>query len=313
MCQALAALRLGYLSQELRFRQESVWAGNPVKALAVDPCLSAIDASLHSLSDRLNDYQRVTVAGLLEQLATRHHAACGMVAEIAIDALQAAGPDAKQAFRLPPEIVATDEATKGWQQWQQQDWTALRNLLHAVVDSDSRLAAWFDIGDHQADILWQVATRQSDWRLTQRDFDSLYSGVDRLQFPERGEVELAFFSRVRDRQHLMVRLWATYDRLCWLLENRDLQEKPHWDGETIKYRGGARKGRRQSNEGVGVILDEFEEGGWPEWIDALAALRNADISQQTSRFNQTGPICLRFSGGRVYWSGPGFRRKRRAS
>lgn len=125
MCQALAALRLGYLSRELRLRQEDLWAAHPFKAQPdVGPCLSVIDGCLNSLSDRMNGCQRAVVADLLRRIDTRHDGACEFIVGVAFTAFQEAERQPGKCRPVLQEQVTEDDGTKLWQQWQHEDWTA---------------------------------------------------------------------------------------------------------------------------------------------------------------------------------------------
>lgn len=78
------------------------------------------------------------------------------------------------------------------------------------------------------------------------------------------------------------------------MENRDLQEKPKWDGETVSYRQQHKKLKRQQNGVVEHVLDEFEAKGWSEWVGIPAKIDpHADLEQAISYFNKDAPVHLR--------------------
>jgi hypothetical protein len=322
MDQALAALQLGYLSRELRVRLASVWSEHPFKPHPdPGPCLKAIDGCLNSLSDCMSDGQRARATKLLDQIATRHDGVCEFIVDIAFTALQEAERQPKKNRPVLQEKVAEDDGKAVWQQWQQQDWTALWNLLQAIVGTDRRFAAWFETGDHMADIRGKLARQYLTVPFKQQDWDYLYSGIDQLDFPENREVRQFFIvGRIRPGRTptalaFFAQLKRTYEILCSLLESRNLQERPNWDGETVRYRQRSRRWKRQKKatqkkEVVAPILDELQRQGWPESIDAPEAVMDADVSQQLARFSQTAPIKLRYVAGRIFWEPASFPRQR---
>jgi hypothetical protein len=322
MDQALAAIQLGYLSRELRFQVDRVWYEHPFKPHRdIAPTLSAVDGCLNALSNRMDSDQRTRATNLLTQIATRHDGVCEYMAAVAFKEIQKAERGRKTGHLRFREIIEEDGGQELWQRDQRQDWTALSNLLQAIVRPGSRLAAWFEIGDHLADIRGQLGT-QYITELDQKNLAYLSSGVEKLRFPEKEEVR-HFFTVVRIRPGqtpsalaFFKQIERTYQRLCWLIENRDLQAKPIWDGAALSYRGKFRpwkrqKGAKEKKEVVGPILDELQKQDWLEFIEAPEAIKDGDVTQALSRFSKTAPIRLWFGGSRIYWEPASFPRQRK--
>src|SRR5262249_18018056 len=122
---------------------------------------------------------------------------------------------------------------------QQDLWSDLRALLAAIITGESRLAAWFDIGDHLADIACRLYEGQLSLPLSPRHWDHIYSGVERLSRRERRVIGPFFPAGYNSLLHLACQLIGTYQGLCGLLQGAgdNITAVPQWNGMTISYRG----------------------------------------------------------------------------
>jgi hypothetical protein len=185
MCEALAALRLGYLSRQIRNLQETMWKAQTPGVPNIKAVLKEADRALHGLSNRMNGYQRSTVVDLWSGLHQAH--------AIALPLLRGSSAAAR--------ILKTR---------QQELWSDLRALLAAIITGESRLAAWFDIGDHLADISCQLYEGQLSLPLSPVQWDHIYSGVDRLSQREQRVIGPFFPAGYNNRLHLACQLLGTY-------------------------------------------------------------------------------------------------------
>jgi hypothetical protein len=277
MCEALAALQLGFLSRQVRNSQETMWGRLEHAVPAVSSILTELDRALHGLSNRMNGYQRSTVLEKLQRLYDSHSIIQQRLAEC--------------------DGVASILKTK-----QQELWSDFRAMLVAITAGDQRLVAWFDIGDHLADISWQVSEGRLPLPLTRQQWGYIYSGVDRLPKRERWFIEPFFPEGYKDPEHLACQLMGTYQGLCGLLQSfgDNLTANPQWNGTAISYRRRGATLKRQSNGVIALILDECERLGWPDVV-ALPSNLQGDVKQAIYHFNKLGVIRLFLRGKQITW------------
>jgi hypothetical protein len=277
MCEALAALRLGFLSRQIHNSQETMWKTQTPGVPNITAVLKAADRALHGLSNRLNGYQRSTVVEPWGRLHQAH--------AIALPLLRGGGAEAN--------ILKTR---------QQELWNDLRALLAAIITGESRLAAWFDIGDRVANICCQLYEGQLSLPLSPQQWDYIYSGVDRLSQRERRVIEPFFPAGYNGLLHLACQLLGTYQGLCGLLQSvgNNITAVPQWNGMTICYRGRQATIKRQANSIICPILDEFEKLGWPDLVTLPSGLEG-DVKQAIYHFNKLGIVRLSQHGAGVRW------------
>jgi hypothetical protein len=279
MCEALAALQLGFLSRQVRNCQETMW-GSPTPAVpSVTPILKQADRALHGLSSRMNGYQRSTVVELWRRLDNAQ--------SIPPHRLLECGPAAARIFKSR----------------QQELWDDLRGLLAAIIAGEPRLVAWFAIGDHLADIAWQAYEGRVPVPLPPECWGHIYSSVDRLSERERRIVHPFFPKEYYGPLHLACQLIGTYRGLCGLLQSvgDNITAKPKWNGTTISYRGRQRTIKTQYNSVIVPILDECERCSWPETVTVPSGLENVAVKQAVYYFNKLGVIRLFLRGNKISW------------
>jgi hypothetical protein len=277
MCEALAALRVGFLSRQIRNSQETMWKTQTPGVPNITAVLKEADRALHGLSNRMNGYQRSTVVELWGRLHQAH--------AIASPLLRGGGAEAN--------ILKTR---------QQELWTDLRALLAAIITGEPRLAAWFDIGDNLADISCRLYEGQLALPLSPQQWDHIYSGVDRLSQRERRIIGPFFPAGYNGLLHLACQLIGTYQGLCGLLQGvgNNITSVPQWNGMTISYRGRQATIKRQYNSIICPILDEFEKLGWPDLVTLPSDL-DGDVKQAVYYFNKLGIVRLSQHGAGVRW------------
>jgi hypothetical protein len=266
MCEALAALRLGFLSRQIRnCHKEPDLAG-------VTAVLTQTDRVLHGLSNRMNGYQRDTVVELWKRLYDSHSV---------------------MQRRL---LNGLSEMLK---KRQQELWSDLRALLAAILAKEQRLTAWLDIGDRLADVSAQLYEGQLAVPLSARQWDDVYLGVDRLSNRQRRFVRPFFPVGYNDSLHLACQLIGTYSGLCRLLQSPDnITTIPRWNGTTISFRGRQAAIKRQHNSVTIPILDEFEKHGWPDYV---VAPQEGDVKQAIYYLNKLGVIRLSSHSDLISW------------
>jgi hypothetical protein len=269
MCEALAALRLGFLSRQIHYYQrEPDLAG-------VTAVLRETDRALYGLSSRMNGYQRSTVVELWKRLYDSHSVA---------------------RRRL------LDGLSEMLKKRQHEYWNDLRAMLAAILAKAQRLTAWFDIGDRLANVSAQLYEGELTVPLSARQWDYIYLGVDRLSNLERRIVRPFFPAGYNDNLHLACQLIGTYSGLCSLLQSvgDDITAIPKWNGTMISYRGRQAIVKRQHNSVIILILDAFEKLGWP---DSVPVPRNVggDVKQAIYHFNKLGVIRLSSHSNLISW------------
>lgn len=211
----LAALRLGYLSQELRARQHSVVTEDDLlKIKEVQPCLVELNRTLNMLGSRLSGYHRTAFVELKQRLAASHEDQF----EERISLLDQAG-----ALPGEPQRCAL----------QDDHWADLQSLLQGVSEPDNAFGSWFVIGDHLGDVVFQLLENKLTVPLPPKQWDYLYEGVDRLPEPLRMRVETTFPVGYNSGAHLGLQLVTTFNSLCALLAEEDHKE-PYWDASVGK-------------------------------------------------------------------------------
>ena len=259
----VAALRLGFLARQLWFNQWSVWAKNLPDKEEVRPCLSQIDTCVLALSGLVNDYQGATLADILERIAARHSGAAECLGEMLNEELKK-DHDSKKALARLAKRTLSDKIIVPWQQWQREDWKALHILLTTLFRTDARLAAWFEVGEHFADVLNQLRSLDLVAPLSAEHKAYLCSGIDRLSDYEQCRVRPLL--QVSSRHHLLLgeEMSQTFLGLCALLtaHEEDLIAKPKWNGSVLEFHKERTAIKRQSNNVITVILDLFEAQGW---------------------------------------------------
>ena len=271
MCMALAALRLGFLSRQIRNYEELP---------NITPILRQADRALYGLSNRMNGYQRSTVAELWERLSRSHSLARRYLLE------QNAAGSVPTPLKLQHDEI----------------WRDLRVMLSAVISGEPRLMAWFDIGDHLADISSELYEGRVDPPLSAQQWDYIYSGVDSLSSRERRLIDPFYPIGYNDGLHLACQLIGAFTGLCGLLEymGDDITAVPKWDGTTISYCGRQKAIRHQVNSIIIPILDAFERLGWPDSIMVPPDLAG-DTKQAIYHFNKLRIIRLSLHGDRLRW------------
>jgi hypothetical protein len=176
------------------------------------------------------------------------------------------------------------------------------SFISSERSKEQRLTAWFDIGDRLADFSCKLYEGQLTVPLSARQWDHIYSGVDRLSKRERRIVRPFFPAGYNNLLHLACQLIGTYQGLCGLLQGigDNITAVPRWNGMTISYRGRQAIVKRQYNSVIIPILDEFEKLGWPELISLPKGLRG-DVKQAIYHFNTLGVVRLYQAGSGVRW------------
>jgi len=306
MKEELAALRLGYLAQELRYRQRTVWSGILYQVKDVDACLHEIHQSLCLLSSRMNDFQRAEVVALRDRVAARHDGACRHLVQIWIELFAQVGEDPKEANRQLPGRVSSDEATEGWNNWQEEDWREVQNLLQAVVGIEGQCGPWFAFGNNLGDVVFQLLENRLSVPLLPQHWDYLYAGVDKLPPRIQRRLNVFFPQGYNGAHHLALQLASTFQGLCNLLagEEYGLDAVPRFDGVNLTFRNRQVTMRVLSKKtSVMVpILNELERLGWPESGTSLPPGLKGDVKQAIYNFNKEYDIVrLTFVGGKVRW------------
>lgn len=209
----VAALRLGLLASQLWVKQRSVWAKNLPDKEEVRPCLSQIDSCVLALSSLVNDFQRATLVELLERIGDRHSGAVEYLGEMLNEELKK-DHDPKKALARLAKRTATDKGLAPWRKWQQEDWKALHTLLTTIFRADARLAAWFEVGDHFADILNRLRFLDLVAPLSAEDKAYLCSGIDRLSDYEQRRVRPLLQFDSSDHLLLGEEMFQTFVNLC---------------------------------------------------------------------------------------------------
>jgi hypothetical protein len=294
MCPELAALRAGYHLQELRHRQTNTWGRTALAVNDVDSCLLALDTVLHSVSDRLNNYQRDSVLELEKLISSRHDAADQIVADIFIETMKE-GND-RTVFK---HRVATGDACNQLRGLEEQAWKRLRTLLRTITKKE---AAWFEIGERLGELIFALLDNKYRMPLADGRWNALYAGVSKLSERVRRQVEAFFPHRYRSCAHLAYRLRGTYEGLCAVLEDpvQGLLALPECDGKTLTYRHRTCSPKAQSNSVIVPILNEFQRLGWPDSIDKPEGLKG-DVKQALFHLSKTKVIHLSPRGGKIFW------------
>jgi len=282
----MAALRLGFLARELWFKQLSVWEENPITDIEeVRPCLSKIEDCLDSLSSLVNDFQRDSLVERLERIGDRHSGAAGDLGEMLNEELKK-DHDVKEAQARWAKRTKSDETLAPWKAWQREDWKSLHALLTSVVRADARLAAWFEVGDHFAEVLRRLRPVVHVAPLSDDDKAYLCSGIDRLSDYEQRRVRPLLQLDSSHPRLLQEDIWQTFIGLCALLtaQEEDLTATPKWNGSVIEWHGKTMKIKKQHNNVITVILGLFEESRWAGEI-TLSSEMKGDITQALYNFN----------------------------
>ena len=253
-------MRLGYLGQELRARQRTVWAGKPLEVRAVRNCLQEIERTLHMLGARLACYQGATFAGLRDRVSARHDGASGHLVQMWMETLDELHFSATDALRELPGRVSSDSAIRAWSIWQDEGWEEINSLLRGVMGSDLR--PWFVTGDHLGDMVFQLVDNRLAPPLSPQHWDYLYEGVDRLPEPIRGRVESTFPRGYRSITHLGLQFVSTFDQLCVLLAEEGPQV-PYWDGQALWFQALLVKQFAKPAHNQRTALAAFQRQGWP--------------------------------------------------
>jgi hypothetical protein len=300
----LAALRLGYLGQELCHRQRSALQAVLQEVKEVQTCLREIDQALALLSSRVNDYQRAQVADLWDRLASRHDGACGYVAQIWMELFAEVGEDPEKARRSLADRITSDDGIQAWKTWQEEDWREVHNLLQGVVAFDGKCGPWFETGHHLGDAVFRLLDNRLAVPLSPQAWDDLYAGVDRL--PPRVQRRLGTFfpAGYNDAHHLALQLAGTFRGICALLDGEEygLDAVPKWDGTNLIYRNRRATIRVTKNTVIVPVLDELERNHWPDRRVALPSGLRGDVKQAVYNFNkQYRLVRLTLVGGEVGW------------
>jgi hypothetical protein len=299
----VAALRLGFLARQLWFKQLSVWAKHIPDKEDVRPCISQIDACVLALSNLVNDYQRATLAEILERIADRQLGAAECLGEILNEELKK-DHDTKKALARLAKRTLSDKIIAPWRKWQREDWKALRTLLNTLFRADPRLAAWFEVGDHFADILNQLRLLELVAPLSDESKAYLCSGIDRLSDYEQRRVRPLLQFDNADHLLLGEEMCQTFTRLCALLmaHEEDLVSKPKWNGSVLEFHNERMPIKLQANNVITVILDQFESKEWVGTV-TLPPKIEGDITQALFYFNKKCPFMrLTRTREKVSWS-----------
>jgi hypothetical protein len=300
----LTALRIGYLGQELRHRQRSVFQGVVHKVTEVQPCLDEIDRGLALLSSRMNGYQRAQVVEIWDRVAARHEGASCHLAQLWVDAIAQDGEDAVEARRLLAAWVSGGDEMKAWMTWQDEDWREVHSLLEGIVAFDGKCGPWFEIGDHLGDTVFRLLDNRLAVPLTPQKWDYLYSGVDKLPPRVQRCLGVHFPSRYKNAHHLVCQLEGTFGGICNLLEGEKygLDTVPKWDGINLVYRNRRALIRVTRNSVIVPVLNELERQAWPWKPVALPPGFKGDVKQAIHNFNkQYQVVRLSWVGDKVCW------------
>jgi hypothetical protein len=300
--QALAALRLGYLSQKLRWVQDRIWSEHSLTTPDIEPALHELDQSLLGLSHRMNAFERSTVLALKERLVACHYEVSHLCSDLMLEVIKRPHQAHADAHRFWRASVTDHPATAGLKKLQIKHWTDLRTILVNVVVDDPRLRAWFEIGDVLGDTIKHGLEARLPHPLPTAHWAALYSGVDKLPESLRTHVMPLYPQSYRSSVHLACQLQETYQALCTLIQTRlegPLMAVPHWDGVEIRYREKAARIRAQENRVITPILDEFQRRRWPQTISVSGY--KGDVKQAVHRFSKLSVVRLSLSGEQVSW------------
>jgi hypothetical protein len=217
MGQVLSAFRVGYLCRQLRHHQRSLWSEDLRRVAEVDPVVAELDSALIGLSSLVNSHQAALFSELRGRIFGLEEAA-----KLQGGAAYFEGnPEVPHLRTLRAEDQSAARCVQGLQEQVCDD---LHALFSAVVSGDQRLAGWYELGDHLADITYGLRTGRRGLPLTERDFRYLYSGLAKL--PEREASGASVFFPVRQKEtasRMALDLLSTYRGLCEAL--RDDEER----------------------------------------------------------------------------------------
>lgn len=201
----LAALEVGFHTRLLRGLQESVWASHLGDVKDVEGCLSVIERNLKTLGAGLSGFHYEQFLDLKARIIDRHDAAAAHQGRL----LRASGERVAKAGRHG----SPDEPSRALIVWQEQDWQELRLLTRQAVEQDARLAALWDIGFAQADVIDRGCQNRLTVPLTDAEWDAIYEGIEALPAPERAWVEEIMPADYRDVADLVSQMWDAYETM----------------------------------------------------------------------------------------------------
>jgi hypothetical protein len=308
--QALAALRLGYLSHKLRWVQDRLWFAYSLTNPDIEPVLHELDENLLGLSHRMNAYERSTVLALKERLIACHYEASSHCGDLALEVIKEPSATSASSHQRWREKVDQHPATDAFKKLQKQNWSDLRTIVTNVVAEEPRLLAWFEIGDQLGELIRELLDGRVSVPVPRVRWTLLYSGVDKLSADLRKRLEPLYPAPYRSASHLASQLDETYSALCRFAERRlgrDSLAAPKWDGKVIRYLDRAAEIRRQHNSTLIPILDAFERSHWPSTMLIPRAVmeRRHDwescVSYALCSFNKKRMLHLSRSGDLVSW------------
>jgi hypothetical protein len=282
MSKAQSALQAGYNCRLLRHHQRIQWSEDLREVKDIDPVVREIETALLGLSSSVSSDQAVEFAALRRRIFALDE-------KVSLDGGDAFFEPDTAVFHLRKLRPNEELAVRALQGMQGQVCYDLHTLLSAIVGRDTRLAAWYDIGDGLADAIWRLE-QSSASQISASERAGLFSAVNRLPKRESKKVAAHFPASGRHRlnsasHHLSVTYEALFtllgDEPCWL-------DTPKWDGVTLSYRNKSKEVRRQANTVIVSILDEFERHGWQDPIDLPESI-DGEIKQAVYFFNRKNP------------------------
>jgi len=315
MSQVLAAFRMGYLSQELRHAQNSVWSGNLNDLLDVEQVLATIDQALLALSPLMVEYQRSTILELIDRIAGSQTGALLHCRDITSDYIHA---HKNLVFEHVRQRIARHEATHFLKDRQERNWSDLRTILESIVNEDPRIVPWFEIGDRLGEVIHH---RSKDGIITASSDCLAYicAAMGKLSRDKRDRLLWIFPQPYNSRFYYTNQLQGMYRGLCTILTKpywRRLEpldnglsrrnqgapkEVPRWEKGVIRFRNMRAVPKAQSNSVIAQILDEFERLHWPDVI-SIPNRRGGDSKQAIYHFNNKHKVVrLSLNGNHVSW------------
>lgn len=229
----------------------------------LEPCLQEIRRTFCLLGDLPSSFQASTLLDILDRVAARHSGMSRLIADTWIGLLEEGRSRANAIERLAGALVKN--GITAWRNWQEEDWADLQSVVQGIIGCNANVAAWFLIGDHLGETVFQLMDDKLTVPLARQKWDYLYAGVDRLPEPIRLRVENAFPRRYRNANHLILQLVATFEQLCDLLAEED-RRVPYWDrnGGKLWFGSILVKQFTKPAQNQRIALDAYQRSGWKE-------------------------------------------------
>jgi hypothetical protein len=220
MGQVLSAFLGGYLCRKLRHHLRSLWSVDLSLVMDVDPVVTELDSALIRLSSLVNSHQATMLSELRDRIF-------GLEETVKMEGGDAYFEGNSEVLHL--RTLRPDEqlAARAVQALQEKVCDDLQALLSAVVSGDKRLAGWYELGDHLADITYGLMTGGQGLPLTERDLNYLYSGLAKLYQREASRVRIFFpVQQKKKALRMSLDLRSTYGGLCEALKDEECWNKP---------------------------------------------------------------------------------------